>query len=196
MMFHPYILLFFLAPLLTFKPWTKKTYWLLLLSIVIGLSLKTLITNVTVFTMLFGDEYNIEDLLSGKGIDIFRFAVAVVPLVLSFIVKNNIPDSDYDKTQCLLMNFCMVFVGIMFVSLFGTAYFFSRVAYYFLVFPIIVLPWLLNYFDPKYKSLVIFAAVILYFAYFYYGYGMSNFFDEHFERITIKEFIHNDLGLL
>lgn len=195
-LFHPYILLFFLAPFLMFKPWTNKTYWLLIISVIGGLLLQVLMSRVTAFTAALGDGYSTEELSSGAGVNFFRVAVSAVPVLLSFILKKKIPQEDYTKELSLILNFSMVFAGLMFVSMFGTAFFFTRVAYYFLIFPVIILPWLFRYFDERYRTLIILVAVVLYFFYLYYGAVMSSSFDDMFSKITLKEYLKNDLDLL
>lgn len=187
---HPYTLLFLATPFLRFKPWTKKTYWQLVVFFSFGISLQLLMGRVIDVTSMMGKEYSAEE-MSGAGVNIFRFGVCAVPLVLSYIVRRNIADDFYDEVNNTILNLSILNSLFMFVALFGTANYFGRLANYFLIFQAISIPYLLKYLNPKYKSLIVIVAIALYFVYFYYENSMLAVgyrFDDKFARVTVKEF--------
>ena len=80
---HPYSLMYLLVPFMEFKPWTKKTYWMLAIFLAAGFLLRPLIGTVVSITTLLGEEYTVSS-FTGEGVNIFRVLVCNVPLVLSF----------------------------------------------------------------------------------------------------------------
>lgn len=190
--FHPYVLMFLIAPFITFKPWTRKTYYMLGIFAVMGVALQLLVGRIVDITSMMGEEYT-ADSFSGAGVNPFRAAVCLVPVVLSFVVRKNIDEDYYDKKNSLLLHLTFLNGLIMFLALFGTANYFGRLANYFLIFSVISIPWLLKYVDQRYRSFVFVAAVVLYFIYFYYesiNGGVATF-NQMYDRISLKEYLQS-----
>lgn len=186
-LFHPYALMYLIIPFLMFKPWTKGTYWMLVIFVVIGLTLQLLLGTIISITTVMGEGYNIEDFSSG-GVNVFRFAVVCVPVLISYVIKEHLIVSE-DKEVNLIINLSTLNALIMFVALFGTANYFARLANYFLIFQTIALPKLFNYFSRNSRKILILISGICYFAYFYYSNVISQPFDAQFDYIGIREYL-------
>ena len=192
-LFHPYSLMFLAVPLLSFRPWSRRTMILLFITMVVGFSLKLLIGTIVNITTMLGEEYS-ESSFQGNGVNIFRFLVVSVPVVLSYFVKNRIQELD-DRAMNIIINLTMVNMSIMFVALFGTANYFARLANYFLIFQTLSLPFIIQQFDSNNRFLLTLGALVGYCSYFYYSnvilYGG---FDSLFDRITLSQYLSDLFG--
>lgn len=183
---HPYSLMFLLIPIFTFKPWTKKTYIFIVLFVAVGLALQPLMGTIINITTMIGEEYTVEE-FSGAGVNIFRVLVCNVPLMLSFVYRQQIFNNS-SQEQNLFVNVSMLNGAIMFVGLFGTANYFARLANYFLIFQVLSLPWMVNKIQTKDRKKMKLAMIICYSAYFYYAHAINLPFDNNFHRYTIREY--------
>ena len=186
--FHPYVLLFALVPFLLFRPWTSGTYFLIAGFLVAGFALESLLGTIVDMTSMFGDSYNEEDLI-GEGINIFRVLVSNASLILTFLYRRHIFQNS-SRTENLMINLAMVNGAIMFVGLFGTAIYFSRLANYFTVSQCIALPWILSKLPTKHRQFFTVLMVVGYTGFFLYANVMVNGFDSGFARITVFEYIN------
>lgn len=187
-LFHPYAFIYLIVPFLSFKPWSKKTYLLLLTSVIIAIGFQYFLGPVLDISEALGSDYDRAELTS-EGVNIFRVLVVWVPVILSFMAKKLI-QQDNDLVANTIMNLAMVNAMIMFIGLFGTANYFARLANYFLIFQALALPWVLNYFDRNSRHSLTICAVIGYLAYFYYGTAIANgSFDNDYNFISFFDYI-------
>ena len=194
--FHTYALVFLFVLLLSFRPWTKKTYWLLFGFLLVGLLLPRLLGLVVTVTSAMGEEYDIES-FNQAGVNIFRFIVCAVPVVLSFMTRK-LSAGKTTRTENIIVNLCMLNAEIMFVGLFGTANYFARLANYFLIFQAIALPWLLRWFDQRTRTMLYWGIIVCYIAYFVYANYFLYKFDNIFNStslITYLKIVYNHLFL-
>ena len=189
--FHAYSFMYLMVPFLSFIPWkNKKTWIMIVIFFFIGIMLKPLLGTVISITDSLGESYTVES-FSEAGVNPFRLLVSLVPLVLSYMLKVEInnPESEVTDEEGLCMNLSFLNGEIMFVALFGTANYFARLANYFYIFPVIVLPRLFNMFPQKYKIVLKIGVILCYSAFFYYSsnvvYGR---FDLLFDRMPLNEF--------
>lgn len=183
---HPYSLMYLLVPLLEFRPWTKKTYWMLALFLAAGFLLQPLVGTVVSITTMLGEEYTVSS-FTGEGVNIFRVLVCNVPLVLSYLYRDKL-FADSSKAENLVVNLTMLNGAIMFVGLFGTANYFGRLANYFLIFQSLSLPWMLKKIGGRDRKLLTLLMVVGYAAYFYYANAINQPFDQDFARLTVAEY--------
>ena len=188
-LFHPYALMYLIVPLLFFRPWSSKTYILLLVFIVAGFSLQPLMDKVIDVTSMLGEEYDAAS-FSGEGVNPFRLAVVCVPIFLSFVTRRVIWQED-NRTQNCLLNLTMLNGAIMFFALFGTANYFARLANYFLIFQTLSVPWLFTHFEKKSKQLITSVAVVCYFAFFYYANAIDQPFDNYYYSISLLQYLQS-----
>lgn len=185
--FHAYSLMYLIVPFLMFTPWRPKTYIFLSLFLAIGFALQPLMGTVINITTMLGEEYDVAS-FAGEGVNPFRLAVCAMPIIISFIAKKQIQAKN-DRVQNLMVNLAMLNGEIMFVALFGTANYFARLANYFLIFQTISIPWLLTHFEIKSKRFLTAAAVVCYFAFFYYQNAINQPFDIYYSGITLWEYL-------
>ena len=90
------------------------------------------------------------------------------------------------------MHLTMLFAGIQFIGIFGTALYFGRLSYYFCLMPCITLPWMLRkikrYYPADGKFLTR-TAVIGYAAFLYFSNMLETNFDESYAAISLKQFL-------
>lgn len=191
-LFHPYAFVFLICPFLTFQPWSKKTLALLFGAVIISLSMNYLFGGITEFISAIGGEYT-EEQISGDGLNPLRFIICSVPIGLSFLVRRKI-DTQCSRENSLFVNLSMMNGVIMFVAMFGTANLFGRLANYFILFPVLTIPWLIKFVDKRYRVIMILGFIFVYSIYFYYDNTISGMkpFKEEFQRMHFWDYVFND----
>lgn len=167
MTFHAYAAVFLLVPFLTFKPWTKKTCILVIGTICIAFSLRSLLGSIVGITSSMGEGYTVES-FSGDGVNIFRVLVCNVPAILALVYHGEL----FEQTEIydnLFFNLAMINGCIMFIGIFGTANYFARLANFFVMAQAITLPWMINKLEGLGGVLIKAVMVIGYLGYFYYS---------------------------
>ncbi len=187
---HPYVLMFAIAPVLTFKPWGEKTFVLLIVFAIAGFAMQVLVNTILEVTSMLGEEYVTSSFLR-EGVNPFRVLVALAPSLLSYIVSKSGGYTENTKEQNLYANFTMLNGLIMFLALFGTANYFGRLAHYFLPFVVISIPYMLSCLKDKDRVVFGFIIVFAYLFYFWYEniHGGLGTFDDYFDRINIFEYL-------
>lgn len=185
--FHPYVLFFLLVPFLTFKPWKKWTYLMLIVFVCAGFMLESLLGTIIDITTMIGESH-VEEKFMGDGINIFRVLVSNVPTILTFVYRKTIFQNS-TRIDHLMINLAMLNGAIMFVGMFGTAIYFSRMASYFTIAQCIALPWILKKLPHKDRALYKYSMICGYILFFIYANIISQSFDANFSRMSLAEFI-------
>lgn len=192
-LFHPYAFVYLIVPFMSFIPWTWKTYVLLAGTAVVSMGLSRLMSGILAMTDALGGEYSATEFL-GEGVNFFRVLVVWVPVGLSFLARKYIRVNS-DRISNYIINLTMVNAMVMFVGLFGTANYFARLANYFLIFQTLSLPLIFNYFTKQSKRLLLMAAVLCYFVFFYYENTIANGrFDMIYQFLSIYEYLRQLAG--
>jgi membrane protein len=187
-LFHTYSLLFLAAPLLLFPVWSFKSYLLICLTAIVGIGFQALLGNILSITSLLGENYDIAS-FSGEGVNIFRLLVALAPVILSFVVKEDLRKSE-NRIERIMMNLTMVNAAFMFIASFGTAFYLARIANYFAIFPVISIPYLLKYFTEDLQILLKIIIIVGYLGYFVYAEGIvRGGFDFAYDSISLFQFV-------
>lgn len=186
-LFHPYSLMYLLVPFLMFRPWSMKTVIMFAAFALAGVFLQNLLGSIVDITDLIGESFKTENLI-GEGVNPFRLAMIAVPVLLSFITRSVIRQEN-DRVQNLMLNLTMLNAEIMFVALFGTAIYFTRLANYFIIFQAISIPWLFTHFERKSKIFITTMAVICYGLFFVYSQAIHETFDAHYYSISVWEYL-------
>ena len=92
------------------------------------------------------------------------------------------------KIYNIILNLTMLNAEIMFIGLFGTAYF-ARLANYFLIFQVLCLPHLFRAFTKDSQKIMKILCVIGFLAYFYYANVINQNFDSSFSYIPFIEYL-------
>lgn len=191
-LFHPYSVVYLLVPLMMFKPWTMRTLLYVVLALGVGFYLDSLLGTVLDITTMMGAVYT-EESFMGEGINVFRVAVAAVPMLLAAVYGKSL-FRDTTREENLMFNLAMLNSLIMFVGLFGTANYFARLANYFLPAQVVVLPWLLNRTSSVDRAWLKPACILGYMGYFYYEYGILHPFDGEYSQISLWSYLEDLLG--
>lgn len=189
-LFHPYALMYLIVPFMSFRPWSFWTYLLLGGIIFGGFLFQPLLGTVVNITTAIGEEYTVET-FSGEGVSILRILAVWSPVVLSFIYRKCL-FVDCTREEKIFVNLTMVYAGILFVGLFGTALYFGRLSNYFSMMPVITLPWILTKTKkhfPKDGQLITLTAVICYFVFFYFANTLESQFATSYEALTPLAFL-------
>lgn len=187
-LFHPYAFIYLVVPLVTFRPWSKGTCYLLIGAVLAAVFMSRVLAIVDVVTESLGyTNYGVNEFM-GAGVNIFRIMVAWVPLILSFLGRNELKYSE-DREKNIIVNLMMVNAVIMFVGLFGTANYFARLANYFLIFQTIAFPYILKLFRREIENMLTIMSIAGFSLYYYYGEGIVNGgFDMNYNFMTLFEY--------
>ena len=196
-LFHPYALMYIIVPFLDFSPWKIGTFVVLVGIVVVGVLFQPLLGTVISITTAIGEEYTI-DTFSGDGVGILRLVVVWSPVVLSFIYRK-VLYAQCDRKDRIFFHLTIVYAGILFVGLFGTALYFGRLSNYFSMMPVITLPWMIkkiNYFYPRDSRIITIVVVICYFIFFYFSHTIESDFASSYEALTLIDFLRIFFGWL
>ncbi len=188
--FHPYAVMYLAVFFLDFRPWSGGTYLLLLGIIAGGFLLQPMLGTIIDITTAIGENYTVEA-LSGEGISYIRIAVVWIPVILSYVYRRQL-FSDCSRHEKVIMHLTILFAGIQFVGIFGTALYFGRLSYYFCIMPCITLPWMLRKitrYQPRQGRLLTVCAVIGYAAFMYVSNILENDFTNGYAAISLKQFL-------
>ena len=180
--------MYLLVPFMEFRPWTKRTYWMLAFFLAAGFFLRPLLGMIVNITTRLGEGYTISE-FTGEGVNIFRVLVCNVPLVLSYIYRKKL-FTDSSETENLMVNLTMLNGAIMFVGLFGTANYFARLANYFLIFQSLSLPWMLKKIGGRDGRTLKILMAAGYLVYFCYENAINRPFDQDFARLSLSEYLN------
>ncbi len=184
--FHPYALMYLIVPFMMFRPWTTPSYILLGLFVVGGRMLQPLMGTVIDITTAIGEEYT-ESTFSGSGVGIMRVLVVSAPLLLSWLYRHEL-FRDSTKREHLFVNLSMVYAGILFVGMYGTALYFGRLSNYFAIMQTISLPWMLKKIHKPDSTIFTILAVICYMVFFWFSYTVENDFASAYEAISLSRY--------
>ena len=187
MLYHPYARMYFVVPFLMFRPWSIMTVVMLGAFGAAGLLMESLLGTILNVTDMLGEGYDATS-FTGEGVNPFRLAAIMVPILVSLLVRRQIEGED-NRVQNLMVNLSMLNGEIMFVALFGTANYFARLANYFLPFQALAVPWLLTHFNRKSRRFVTVCAVVCYALFFVYSNAIHESFDHHFYTTTLWAYL-------
>lgn len=187
-LFHPYAFIYLIVPFVTFSPWSRGTQFLLAWSVFVALFMSRFLGTIDTVTEALGYDYDASE-FAGAGVNVFRVLVVWVPLVLSFLRREQFRRSN-DRTMNIIINLMMVNAAIMFIGLLGTANYFARLANYFLIFQTIALPWILRLFTIADRKALTAMSILGFSAYYYYGEALTNGgFDLNYNFIAFWEYV-------
>lgn len=191
MTFHPYVLILAVIPFfLANKPWGKQMNMLVLGILILGFAFSFTVSLASRLTVIIGDNYNAEDLLSG-GLSIGRFLVYLAPCLLSFFLRNVLYDSESDEIDNLTANSMIFAMGIMFVALFGSPALFGRLPAYFSPLFSIGIGSMLEKIQYRVRGgrLIKYTVLLFYAIYFYYANFIDRDFNTRYQAITLGQLL-------
>ena len=90
------------------------------------------------------------------------------------------------------MHLTLLYAGIQFVGLFGTALYFGRLSYYFCIMPCIILPWMLRKIARSHSKdgkILTVGAVLGYSGFMYVSNILENDFDNGYAAVSLWQFL-------
>ena len=193
-MFHTHAFMFAIVPLLLEKPWGKKI-WILL-----GVTLFAMATyNATLgafmaYAQSMGALVAEIEVFDDHQINILRVLVYWVPALFALFFRQRL-FRDSSRTENLFVNLSIVSAFILTIGLVQGANLYARMAGYFEIATAIALPWMINkLFTRQSIQLVTVLAGILYFGYFCFEFAISKDFGSQYSAITLWQFIQSLFG--
>ncbi len=144
------------------KAWSKTTFLLLFLSVILVLGFNHF--SELLFSALESTQYGHYQSFSEGGASILRVLVTSVPLLLAYMGRERLrelfPASD------VIVN--MAVLGVVFMLVSTQNWIFARFYYYFGLYQLILIPWVVQSFRERDRKLIYFGILIFYFVFFYY----------------------------
>ena len=188
-MLHTYALMFAIVPFLNGKPWSRKTWVGLAVVLFCMLTYNSTLGVIMEHLGSIGIDISEGELFDGHGINPLRVVVYWTPAAIALIFRDRL-FRDSTPAEDLLVNISIASGFILTIGLAQAANLFARMAAYFEVATVIVLPWMVRkLFTRKSAQFVTICASVLYFGYFFYENAINTQFEYNYGAITLWEFI-------
>ncbi len=127
--------------------------------------------NIGRFEFLFENtqyEGYLDNVLETAGMNIIRFLVAAVPVIIAFAARKII-EAENNRLINICANMSCFYIAVQFAALFVGANYIGRIAAYFSIYNLILLPWMIKKcFTKDSGTLIKLACIGCYCVYFYY----------------------------
>ena len=187
--FHFYGIIFAVLPFFMTKPWTGKTYLVLIGVLFVMLTFESTLTAFIEASDEMGKNVATEEVFDNHSMNFIRVLVYSVVPIITFVFRKKIFE-DSTPAENLFVNMSIICFFINSMGLVSAANMFSRLATYFEFGTIVSLPVVVNKaFEKETAKIVMVVAMVCYFGYFLYEFAVSKNFGENYRAITIFEFI-------
>ncbi len=188
-LFHTHAFMFAILPFLFGKPWGRVTWCGLIAVVFTILTYDVTLGTFMEFAQSIGALVDEGELFDGHQINILRVAVFWVPAVLALIFRKRL-FAHSSRMENLAVNMSIVAAFILTLGVVQAANLFARMAAYFEIATAIALPWMISkLLDKRYARIVTTVAVVCYFTYFIYEFGVSKNFDEEYRSISLWQYL-------
>ena len=194
MMFHTHAFIFLAIPFFFGRPWGKLT-WMMFLVVLAAMATYD-VTFGKLMEFALGIGVNIADfeLFDGHSIHPIRVIVYAIPAAISFMFRRRLY-LDSTKEDNLFANMSVASGFILMIGLRQGANLFARMAAYYEIALCISFPWMIQkIFNRKSADLLTIVAVICFFGYFIYEFGVSKGFGANYSAITLWQFFQELFG--
>lgn len=188
-LFHTHAFMFAILPLLFSKPWGKTT-WIGLAAVMFAMATydRTLGAFMS-YAQSIGALVDEGELFDGHQINFLRIIVYWVPSLLALMFRRRL-FKDSTRSENLFVNMSIVSSLILTLGMVQAANLFARMAAYFEVATAIAIPWMIRkLFTKQSERFVITCAIVLYFGYFLYEFGVSKNFGNTYSAISLWQFV-------
>ena len=181
MLIHTYALTFAILPFFTTKTWKHMTYILIGGTVFVLFNFREVISEFMDEANELGKSLAEYEVFGDHTVNLFRVLVYVVPPLFSFLFQKWLY-RDSSRMDHVLSHMAVISLCFMLMGTKSGANMFARMAYYFEIGTIAVLPWLIRkpFEEVSYKYIEK-IALICFFAFFIYAYGINIRFDEQYE---------------
>lgn len=151
------------------KPWSWRMWLAVAAAVFLGLNTSAFMTVVE--STLADTQYgNYVDYIanSGVGSNVMRLLLALVPIVLAYLEKEIVEDIGTPFVK-LCVNMSVINFCVYFIATFTSGMALGRVAAYFDIYNIILLPWLITHYPSRStRQLLKNAMIVLYIVFFWF----------------------------
>ena len=188
-LFHTHAFMFAIIPFLFEKPWGKTIWALLALTVLSMATYKITFGAFMAYAQSIGALVDEGEVFDGHQINVLRVLVYWIPALLALIFNRQL-FTDSTRYERLFVNMSIVSAFILSIGLIEGANLYGRMAAYFEVATAVALPWMIRkLFTQQSIRLVSVMAVLLYFVYFLYEFGISKSFGSDYAAISLGQFI-------
>ena len=188
---HTYAALFFILPFFGEKPWHVRSFLLILGSMLVTLNFSQTISSVLAYADSIGKSISAEEVFDGNRMNIFRVAVYSVVPAASLLFRKRL-EPVMDRTQAILINMSICSLAFMLPGTVNGANMFGRIAAYFELGAVCVMPWIIDtVFDRRSARLVRAVCAVCFIAFALYDLSDFNY---GYSAITLRQFIGGLIG--
>ena len=193
-LFHTHAFMFAIIPFLFNKPWGKIT-WLGFFAALFGMATYDATLGAFMeYAQSIGMLVDESELFDGHQINFVRVVVYWIPSVLALVFRRRL-FHDSSPMENLFANMAIVSSIILMMGMVQGANLYARMAAYFEFAAAITLPWMIKkLFTRKSAQLVAALAVICYFGYFLFEFGVSKSFGAQYRAVTLWQFFMELIG--
>ena len=193
-LFHTHAFMFALVPLLVEKPWGKITWVLLGAALFAMATYDSTMGRFMEYAQSIGTMVAEIEVFDSHQINILRVMVYWIPALFALIFRQRL-FNDSTREENLFVNMNLISAFILMIGLVQGANLFARMAAYFEIATAVALPWMIKkLFTKQSAQMVTVIAIMLYFGYFLYEFGISKHFDTEYSAITLWQFFRELIG--
>ena len=183
MLIHTYALAFAILPFFTSRTWKLRTYILIGGAVLILFNFRDVISAFMDEANELGKSLADYEVFDEHSVNILRVAVYLVPPTLSFLFQKYLYQDAKPMENVLshmtVISFCFMLMGTQ-----AGANMFARMAHYFEIGTICILPWLIKKtFTRESYRVIVTIAVVCFSLFFVYAYGLNINFDNAYRNI-------------
>ena len=182
---HTYALSFAILPFFTTRTWKAATYILLGGTLLVLYNFRDVISGFMEEANELGKTLADYEVFDSYTVNVLRILVYLVPPLISFVFRKWLYRDSSPIENALshmtVISFCFMLMGSQ-----AGANMFARMAHYFEIGTICVLPWLVQkpFVRDSYRVIVS-VAVVCFSVYFVYAYGVNSSFDEEYRAAIL-----------
>lgn len=193
-LFHTHAFMFAIIPFLFGKPWGKIT-WIGFIVVLLAMATYDITLGAFMeYAQSIGMLVDESELFDGHQINFLRVVVYWIPTILALVFRKRL-FHDSSRMENLFANMAIVSSMILMLGLVQGANLYARMAAYFEIAAAITLPWMIKkLFTKRSAQFVTTIAVVCYFGYFCYEFGVSKYFGAQYRAITLWQFIMELIG--
>ena len=183
---HTYAWVFIFLPLFNTKPWSIRTYLLLILTFFVMLTFENTLSSLVALADQIGKGLDAKELLEQTGMNYYRVAVYSVVPIMSLVFKRYV-NRNIDLKNSILIQMSILTLVFMLLGSISAANMFGRMGIYFELGYICSLPYIIqNIFENTSIKIVLIVTTIFFLIFFY----MNNLsFSWEYQYKTIMKFI-------
>lgn len=189
MLMHTYAIAFAILPLFARRPWKLFTFAFMVLIAILLMNFQEVITAFLEQADEAGKTIADYEVFDDVSVNIFRLAVYAVPPLISLVFQKWIFYNSTDMKH-VLVHMSVISCACMIMGTQSGANMFGRMANYFEIGTICILPWMLEQtFDKRSNRLVSTIAVVAFLGYFMYANAINTNFGQVYQSISLFQFL-------